>query len=56
MTATYTVWMVNFNIDKGTFTTLDEAVAHAKKLGFECAIWRKEPDKEYELVRTVKPW
>lgn len=34
----YTVWMTNFNMRKGSFNTLDEAINHAKALGFECHI------------------
>ncbi len=43
---TYTVHMVNFNMNKGTFPTVDEAIAQAKALGFECAIWVNEPGKD----------
>lgn len=47
----FTVHMVNFNMNKGTFATLDEAVAQARALGFECAIFR-----DGEFVQSVKPY
>ena len=47
----FTVHMVNFNMNKGTFATLEEAVAQARALGFECAIFR-----DGELIRQVKPY
>lgn len=36
----YTVFMVNFNMEKGSFPTLEEAIAYAKTLGFECVVFR----------------
>lgn len=59
---TYSVLMINFGIFKGTFDNLDDAVTHAKDLGFECAIYKSVPGKELnvpialEMVRTVKPY
>lgn len=47
----FTVHMVNFNLNKGTFATLDEAVAQAKALGFECAIFC-----DGEFIQSVKPY
>ena len=47
----FTVHMVNFNLNKGTFATLDEAVAQAKVLGFECAIFC-----DGEFIQSVKPY
>ena len=53
----YTVHMVNFNTYKGSFKTLDEAITHAKYLGFECAIWVNEPGKRAPLhLCNVKPY
>jgi len=40
---TYTVFMVNFGINKGSYNTLEEAIAHARALGFECAIVSNDP-------------
>lgn len=34
----YTVRMINFDMDKGSFPTLHEAIEHARKLGFQCSI------------------
>jgi len=45
----FTVHMVNFNMDKGTFATLDEAVNRARETGFECVIF-----KDGKIVRSVK--
>ena len=53
---TYTVYMVNFNMNKGTFNTAQEAIDQAKVLGFECAIWVKEPGKDPVFLREVKPY
>jgi len=53
---TYTVHMVNFNMNKGTFPTVDEAIAQAKSLGFECAIWVNEPNKDPLHLCNVKPY
>ena len=47
----YTVHMVNFGLNKGSFDTLDEAKKHAKALGFECAIY-----KGSEFICSVKPY
>lgn len=51
----YRVYMVNFNLYKGTFKTLDEAVDHAKALGFECAIYKQDNETSV-YVRSVKPY
>lgn len=53
---TYTVYMINFGLDKGTFATLEEAINHAKSLGFECAIWVNEPQKRPLNLCVVKPY
>ena len=47
----YTVHMVNFNMNKAWFSTLEQAVALAKALGFECAIF-----KDGEFIKSVKPY
>lgn len=47
----YTVYMINFGLNKGTFSTLEEAIAHAKALGFECSILANN-----EHILTVKPY
>ena len=49
---TYTVFMVNFGINKGSFSTLEEAIAQAKALGFECAIFSNDPGTEPVLVKS----
>jgi hypothetical protein len=54
--ATYTVYMVNFNMTKGTFNTAQEAIDQAKALGFECAIWVNEPGKDSLYLCNVKPY
>lgn len=54
--ATYTVRMVNFGINKGTFSTAQEAIDQARALGFECAIIVNEPGKESMRLCTVKPY
>jgi hypothetical protein len=46
---TYTVYMTNFDIVKGTFSTAEEAINYAKTLGFECAIWVNQPGKSAPL-------
>jgi hypothetical protein len=53
---TYTVHMVNFNMNKGTFNTAEQAIAQAKALGFECAIWVNEPGKQPLHLCNVKPY
>ena len=50
---TYTVHMVNFGLNKGTFTSLAEAIAQAKALGFECSIVSSDPN--FEPI-SVKPY
>jgi hypothetical protein len=53
---TYTVYMINFGLNKGTFSTAEEAIAHAKALGFECSIVVNEPNKDSLHLCTVKPY
>ena len=54
---TYAVHMVNFgNMKKGSFKTLSEAIAHAKDLGFECAIWLLKDDENPMYIQSVKPY
>ena len=50
---TYTVHMVNFGLNKGSFHTLEEAIAHARALGFECSIVSSDPSVE---PISVKPY
>lgn len=52
----YTVHMVNFGLNKGTFATVDEAIAHARALGFECAIWVNEPGRDPLHLCMVRPY
>ena len=52
-TMIYTVHMVNFGINKGTFKSLEEAIAQAKALGFECSIVSSDPN--FEPI-SVKPY
>lgn len=54
--ASYTVHMVNFNLNKGTFLTLQEAIDQARALGFECTIWFNEANKEPQYLCSVKPY
>jgi len=51
MKMTYTVHMVNFGINKGSFGTLKEAIAHARALGFECAIVSTDSNEEPVIVK-----
>lgn len=53
---TYTVHMVNFGLNKGTFDTLQEAVDQARALGFECAIYVNEPGNPTLYLQTVRPY
>lgn len=53
---TYTVHMVNFNMNKGTFNTAEQAISQAKALGFECAIWVNELGKQPLHLCNVKPY
>lgn len=54
---TYTVFMTNFGILKGTFVTAVEAINYAKTLGFECAVWVNQPGKTAALhLCNVKPY
>lgn len=52
----YTVHMVNFGLNKGTFTTVQEAIEQAEALGFECAILVNEPGKQPLHLCNVKPY
>jgi len=56
MTKQYTVYMTNFGLNKGSFPTLEEAIAHAKALGFECSINVKEESKRPLHVCRVRPY
>lgn len=53
---TYTVYMVNFDMHKGTFNTANEAIEHATKLGFECSILVNVPGKRPLHLCNVKPY
>ena len=53
---TYTVRMINFGLDKGTFATVQEAIDQAKQLGFECSIVVNEPGKQPLQLCMVKPY
>ena len=50
---TYTVYMVNFDLNKGTFNSQEEAIAQAKALGFECTIIANDPSI---APITIKPY
>lgn len=52
----YTVHMINFDLNKGTFNTLEAAVEQARQLGFECLIILNEVGKLPVPVCTVKPY
>lgn len=52
----YTVWMTNFNMSKGSFPNLEQAVAHAKALGFECHITLTEKGKNPLHICDVRPY
>lgn len=52
----YIVHMVNFNMNKGTFSTAEEAIAQARALGFECVVWVVEPGKDPLHLCSVKPY
>ena len=54
--ATYTVHMVNFNMNKGTFNSVEEAIEHAKNLGFECSIVVNEPGKTPLNLCKIGPY
>lgn len=54
--ASYTVHMINFNLDKGTFSNVQDAINHARALGFECSIVLNEPGKTPLHLCTVKPF
>lgn len=56
MSATYTVYMINFDLNKGTFPTAEQAISQARQLGFECAIWVNEPGKQPLYLCTVRPY
>lgn len=56
MSTTYTVYMVNFDMTKGTFNTVDEAIAFARKLGFECSILVNTAGKTPLHLCNVKPY
>lgn len=41
----YIVRMINFDITKGYFDTIEEAISVAKSTGFQCSISVMEPGK-----------
>jgi len=51
---TYVVYMINFDVYRGTFLTLTEAQDHARTLGFECGIYRNEPGLPSVLMSMIK--
>ena len=53
---TYTVYMVNFDMNKGTFNSANEAIEHATKLGFECSILVNVTGKRPLHLCNVKPY
>lgn len=53
---TYSVYMVNFDMIKGTFDTAEKAIEQAKALAFECAILVNEPGKSPLHLCNVKPY
>lgn len=53
---TYTVYMVNFDMEKGTFDSANEAIEYAKSLGFECNIWVNVPGKSPLNLCRVNPY
>lgn len=52
----YTVHMVNFDMNKGSFATLEAAIEHAKELGFECSILVSEDGKRPLHICNIKPY
>ena len=53
----YSVYMINFGMFKGTFATVEQAIAHARTLGFECSIVVNEPGRQDSMhLCTVKPY
>ena len=56
MSKRYTVYMVNFDLNKGSFATLEEALAHAQALGFQCSISLSEEGKIPMHVCNVNPY
>lgn len=53
---TYSVYMVNFDMIKGTFNSANEAIEQATKLGFECSILVNVPGKTPLHLCNVKPY
>lgn len=55
---TYTVRMINFNLNKGTFFCFLEAVAHAKEVSeeynTECSVVLNHPDKRSLHLCNIK--
>ena len=52
----YIVYMVNFDITKGYFDTLEEAISVAKDTGFQCTVSVIEPGKRAAMhVCSVRP-
>lgn len=52
---TYTVYMINFDMEKGSFNSANEAIEYAKSLGFECNIWVNVPGKTPLNLCKVSP-
>lgn len=55
MSKVYTVHMYNFDINKGSFATVEAAIECAKSTGFQCAIWVSESGKRPLHVCNVNP-
>lgn len=50
--AMFAVYLTNFDVGcKGQFETLDQAIAYAKQIGFECSIFCGT-----ELVKIIKTY
>lgn len=52
----YTVYMINFGLNKGTYPTAQQAIEQARSLGFECSIVVNEPGKRSMQLCVVKPY
>lgn len=51
----YTVHMYNFDITKGSFDSIEEAIECAKATGFQCSIWAVEEGKQPLHICKVNP-
>jgi len=52
----YTINLVNFdNLEKGSFATLEAARDHARSLGFQSAIWLRQPGQEPLYICNINP-